>query len=122
VLREGFLHADLTPHDDDAYFFTYSPSYAFNFMVVPCSAQIDGAQIKAVRDQWHRRLDVQIASISFAWPAGATLVLPAFGIARWGRRWRRRRARSCVVCGYDLRASPIRCPECGTLTNAEAQG
>jgi len=44
----------------------------------------------------------------------------ALPVARW-RRWRRRRARGgvfCANCGYDLRASPDRCPECGWPSGA----
>jgi hypothetical protein len=47
--------------------------------------------------------------------AVATALTP---LARVGSRWRRtRRCRAgrCPACGYDLRATPERCPECGSI-------
>ena len=46
------------------------------------------------------------------------VVWPVRDGMRAAERVHRRRRRRCAACGYDLRATPGRCPECGTMAAA----
>ena len=93
---------------------------------------------------WFRKVDVQGSGVvvrdksgAVAWRAvggyravevpwwSLLLLFSILPAGRWAAR-RRRRAKSrrglCPECGYDLRATPQRCPECGAAAGGAGAG
>jgi hypothetical protein len=50
----------------------------------------------------------------------ALAILPGLALARYRRRRLRIALGLCADCGYDLRATPGRCPECGSVGGGRA--
>jgi hypothetical protein len=66
----------------------------------------------------HREPVYTATVVPYWFCAVAASILPVFWLMQWRRRISANRNDGrCSNCGYDLRASPDRCPECGTAVN-----
>jgi len=53
--------------------------------------------------------------VDFEYVVVGTMALTACAVWNYIAKSRRSREGFCAVCGYDLRATPQRCPECGAI-------
>lgn len=73
--------------------------------------------------RWHRLISKHAMGVDISWHLDVPywfLALAAGATALWcaARRSSRFVRGQCSRCGYDLRATPDRCPECGTVPAA----
>ncbi len=68
--------------------------------------------------RWMPRYEKGLETTTFwlplYWPVILFALWPAWRLLPRHRRRKRKKLGLCVKCGYDLRASKERCPECGT--------
>jgi len=78
--------------------------------VVPRVSEWDVGVIKGSFSATRRYVSVSYVFLSALWA-----ILPLICIWRSLVQKRKHRLGICRTCGYDLRATPDRCPECGTV-------
>jgi hypothetical protein len=117
-----YLNMRLAPHTADQGWRVTSHSYRH----MPAWLQPKEYPLLSMGFAWESfRLGAERMTREFASPFWAPVGVFSIGATTlwlpWTRRRLRRRRDLCEKCGYDLRASPERCPECGTVRHHDGK-
>ena len=122
-------HAQLVPESESTALLTVAGVSLYSSEPAPDPTPIVGESDSVAGFRWARydadpRHDIRGVPTHEVWvPHWLPLLLSGAPPAAWAVatvRGRRRRATGlCARCGYDLRATPRRCPECGTRRAAK---
>ena len=63
----------------------------------------------------HERFDRTLISVPHAWLVIALMILPVRYLTMKVRVRKHFGPGQCAQCGYDIRVTPKRCPECGMV-------
>ena len=99
---------DLPPFAQPSFWRRYGFGFAATHDAAPAASPVSGILASYDRARVQIPIWVMILLAMPFYPAAVALKF------RWRRR-RRRAANQCLDCGYDLRATPQRCPECGKV-------
>jgi len=105
------------PEDDDPFLSSQGDPglrWDYHFLGFICSASNGGWVQKPGDNYYTTYCSGYYIMVPDAGLAIFFAILPALWIRR-GRVKQPRRGPHCVICGYDLRATPGRCPECGAI-------
>lgn len=105
------------PDDVGLRCWSFEPDMPVSFEAPPPLGRLGPVEVS--RGLLHRspyHYDATVVLFPHWVPLALSAPLPLLGTCRVLRSRRRRRAGHCSACGYDLRATPGRCPECGAVT------
>jgi hypothetical protein len=84
------------------------------------SSRWEGAGLGVSRFVGHAGSGSLEVIMPFVYLLSFSAILPLARVVGFARRQRSKNTHMCAVCGYDLRATPDRCPECGNAADRVA--